>query len=51
MRLVTFVEGDKAPRPGLVVVAGVVDLGVEGFEDTIAFMGAPESAQAEAARL
>ena len=50
MRLVTFVEGDKAPRPGLVVEQGIVDLGAEGFEDAIAFMGAPGSVQSEAAR-
>ena len=50
MRLVTFVEGGKAARPGLAVDGGVVDLGAEGFEDAIAFMGAPESVQAEAAR-
>ena len=50
MRLVTFVEGGKAARPGLVVDGGVVDLGAEGFEDAIAFMGAPGSVQAEAAR-
>ena len=50
MRLVTFVEGNKAARPGLVVDGGVVDLGAEGFEDAIAFMGAPGSVQAEAAR-
>jgi len=50
MRLVTFVEGGKAARPGLVVDGGVVDLGAEGFEDAIAFIGAPGSVQAEAAR-
>ena len=50
MRLVTFVEGNKAARPGLVVDGGVVDLGAEGFEDAIAFMGAAGSVQAEAAR-
>ena len=50
MRLVTFVEGGKAARPGLVVDGGVFDLGAEGFEDAIAFMGAPGSVQAEAAR-
>jgi len=49
MRLVTFVEGDKAPRPGLVVDWGVYDLGAEGFKDAIEFMGAPGSVQAEAA--
>jgi 2-keto-4-pentenoate hydratase/2-oxohepta-3-ene-1,7-dioic acid hydratase in catechol pathway len=32
------------------VDGGVVDLGAEGFEDAIAFMGAPGSVQAEAAR-
>ena len=50
MRLVTFVEGDKAARPGLVVDGGIVDLGAEGFKDAIEFMGAPGSVQAEAAR-
>jgi 2-keto-4-pentenoate hydratase/2-oxohepta-3-ene-1,7-dioic acid hydratase in catechol pathway len=49
MRLVTFVEGNKAARPGLVVDGGVVDLGSEGFEDAIAFMGAPVSVQADVA--
>jgi 2-keto-4-pentenoate hydratase/2-oxohepta-3-ene-1,7-dioic acid hydratase in catechol pathway len=50
MKLVTFVEGGKEPRPGLVVEGGVVDLGAEGFEDAIAFMGAPVSVQADMAR-
>jgi 2-keto-4-pentenoate hydratase/2-oxohepta-3-ene-1,7-dioic acid hydratase in catechol pathway len=50
MRLVTFVEGDKASRPGLVVEQGIVDLGVEGFGDAIEFMSASERAQEEAAR-
>ena len=49
MRLVTFVEGEKAARPGLVVDGGVVDLGAEGFEDAIAFMSAPVSVQADVA--
>jgi len=49
MRLVTYVEGDKAARPGLVVDGGVVDLGAEGFEDAIAFMSAPVSVQADVA--
>jgi len=49
MRLVTFVAGDKTPCPGLVVGEGIVDLYALGFKDAIAFMGAPESAQAEAA--
>jgi 2-keto-4-pentenoate hydratase/2-oxohepta-3-ene-1,7-dioic acid hydratase in catechol pathway len=49
MRLVTFVEGDKAPRPGLVVEQGIVDLGAEGFNDAIEFMGASSNVQLEAA--
>jgi 2-keto-4-pentenoate hydratase/2-oxohepta-3-ene-1,7-dioic acid hydratase in catechol pathway len=49
MKLVTFVEGNKAARPGLVVDGGVVDLGAEGFEDAIAFMSAPVSVQADVA--
>jgi len=50
MKLVTFVEGSKAPRPGLVMDGGVIDLGAEGFNDAIAFLGAPGSVQAEVAR-
>ena len=49
MRLVTFAEGDKAPRPGLVVEQGIVDLGAEGFNDTIEFMGSSRNVQTEAA--
>ena len=49
MRLVTFVEGDKSPRPGLVVEQGIVDLGAEGFNDAIEFMGASSNVQLEAA--
>jgi 2-keto-4-pentenoate hydratase/2-oxohepta-3-ene-1,7-dioic acid hydratase in catechol pathway len=49
MRLVTFVAGEKAARPGLVVDGGVVDLGAEGFKDAIAFLSAPASVQAEVA--
>ena len=49
MKLVTFVEDDKAARPGLVVERGIVDLGAQGFKDAIAFMGAPDSVHAEAA--
>ena len=49
MRLVTFVEGEKAARPGLVVDGGVVDLGAVGFKDAIAFMSAPVSVQADVA--
>ena len=49
MKLVTFVAGEKAARPGLVVDGGVVDLGAEGFEDAIAFMSAPVSVQVDVA--
>jgi 2-keto-4-pentenoate hydratase/2-oxohepta-3-ene-1,7-dioic acid hydratase in catechol pathway len=50
MRLVTFVEGNMAARPGLVVEQGIVDLGAQGFKGTIEFMSVPGSAQADAAR-
>ena len=50
MKLVMFVEGEKAARPGLVVEGGVIDLGAEGFRDSIAFMAAPASVQADVAR-
>ena len=50
MKLVTFVEGSGAPRPGLVVDGGIVDLGAEGFKDALAFIGAPPSVQADCAR-
>jgi len=50
MKLVMFVEGDKGPRPGLVVDGGVVDLGAEGFKDSVAFMAAASSVQADVAR-
>jgi len=50
MRLVTFAEGDKAPRPGLVVEQGIVDLGAEGFNDAIEFMGSSRNMQVAAAR-
>jgi 2-keto-4-pentenoate hydratase/2-oxohepta-3-ene-1,7-dioic acid hydratase in catechol pathway len=45
MKLVTFVESGKEPRPGLVVAGGVVDLSAEGFKDAIAFLIAPHSVQ------
>jgi 2-keto-4-pentenoate hydratase/2-oxohepta-3-ene-1,7-dioic acid hydratase in catechol pathway len=45
MKLVTFVEGDKGPRPGLVVDAGIIDLSAEGFTDSIAFMAAAQAVQ------
>jgi 2-keto-4-pentenoate hydratase/2-oxohepta-3-ene-1,7-dioic acid hydratase in catechol pathway len=50
MKLVTFVERDKGARPGLVVGGGVIDLGAEGFQDSLAFLAAPESVQADVAR-
>ena len=50
MKLVTFVEGDRGPRPGLVVDSGVVDLSAEGFKDPIAFMAAPRSVQTRVAQ-
>ena len=50
MKLVTFVEGDKGPRPGLVVDAGIFDLSKEGFKDTLAFIAAPASVQADVAK-
>src|ERR1019366_2523207 len=49
MKLVTFVEGDRGPRPGLVVDGGVIDLSAEGFRDSIAFMAAAPSVQANVA--
>jgi 2-keto-4-pentenoate hydratase/2-oxohepta-3-ene-1,7-dioic acid hydratase in catechol pathway len=50
MKLVTFIEGDGAARPGLVVDGSVVDLGAEGFHDAITFMAAPASVQADVAK-
>ena len=50
MKLVTFVEGDMGSRPGLVVEGGIIDLSAEGFKDSIAFMGAPASVQADLAK-
>src|SRR3984957_8458217 len=50
MRLVTFVAGDQGPRPGLVVDGGIVDLSAEGFKDSIAFMAAAPSVQADVAK-
>ncbi|HEX9199564.1 MAG TPA: fumarylacetoacetate hydrolase family protein [Acidobacteriaceae bacterium] len=49
MKLVTFVEGDRGPRPGLVVDGGIIDLSAEGFRDAIAFMAAAPSVQADVA--
>jgi 2-keto-4-pentenoate hydratase/2-oxohepta-3-ene-1,7-dioic acid hydratase in catechol pathway len=50
MKLVTFVEGDRGPRPGLVVDGGIIDLSVEGFKDSIAFMAAAASVQVDVAK-
>jgi 2-keto-4-pentenoate hydratase/2-oxohepta-3-ene-1,7-dioic acid hydratase in catechol pathway len=50
MKLVTFVEGDRGPRPGLVTGGGIIDLSAEGFKDSIAFMAAPASVQAAVAK-
>ena len=50
MKLVTFVEGDKGPRPGLLVDGGIVDLGAEGFKDSIAFLSAAASVQADVSK-
>ena len=49
MKLVTFVERDWGPRPGLVVDGGIIDLSAEGLRDSIAFMAAPPSVQADVA--
>jgi 2-keto-4-pentenoate hydratase/2-oxohepta-3-ene-1,7-dioic acid hydratase in catechol pathway len=50
MKLVTFVEGGKGPRPGLVVDGGIVDLSAEGFKDSLAFLAAASSVQADVAK-
>jgi 2-keto-4-pentenoate hydratase/2-oxohepta-3-ene-1,7-dioic acid hydratase in catechol pathway len=47
---VTFEKGDCGPRPGLVAEGGIVDLSAEGFKDSIAFMAAAASVQADLAR-
>jgi len=50
MKLVTYSQRDWGPRPGLVVDGGVIDLSAEGFRDSIAFMAAASSVQADVAR-
>jgi 2-keto-4-pentenoate hydratase/2-oxohepta-3-ene-1,7-dioic acid hydratase in catechol pathway len=50
MKLVTFVEGAKPARPGLVADGGIIDLGAEGFKDSLAFLAAAPSVQADCAR-
>jgi len=49
MKLVTFEEGNSAPRPGLAVDGGIVDLSVEGFKDSLAFLAAAPSVQKDVA--
>src|ERR1700722_1695066 len=51
MKLVKFELGDYGQRPGLVKDGGIVDLSAEGFRDSIAFMSAPASVQADVAKL
>jgi 2-keto-4-pentenoate hydratase/2-oxohepta-3-ene-1,7-dioic acid hydratase in catechol pathway len=50
MKLVTFEQGGRGERPGLIVDGGIVDLSAEGFRDAIAFMSAPASVQADVAK-
>ncbi len=50
MKLITFVDGKKDARPGLVAGDGVIDLGSEGFQDALAYLAAPESVQSDLAR-
>jgi 2-keto-4-pentenoate hydratase/2-oxohepta-3-ene-1,7-dioic acid hydratase in catechol pathway len=50
MKLVTFIEGSKPARPGLATDGGIVDLAAEGFKDTLAFLAAPQSVQADCTR-
>jgi len=50
MKLVTFEQGGRGVRPGLISDGGVVDLSAEGFRDTIAFMAAAPSVQADVAK-
>lgn len=50
MKLVTFEQGGRGERPGLIVDGGLVDLSAEGFRDAIAFMSAPASVRADVAK-
>jgi 2-keto-4-pentenoate hydratase/2-oxohepta-3-ene-1,7-dioic acid hydratase in catechol pathway len=50
MKLVTFEQGGRGERPGLIVDGGIVDLSAEGFRDAIAFMSAPASVQVDVAK-
>lgn len=49
MKLVTFEQGGRGDRPGLIVDGNLLDLSAEGFRDAIAFMSAPASVQADVA--
>ena len=50
MKLVTFEQGGRGDRPGLIVDGNLLDLSAEGFRDAIAFMSAPASVQADVAK-
>ena len=50
MKLVTFEQGGRGERPGLIVDGGLVDLSAEGFRDAIAFIAAPASVRADVAK-
>jgi len=50
MKLVTFEQGGRGVRPGLIADGGVIDLSAEGFRDAIAFIAAPASVQADVAK-
>ena len=50
MKLVTFEQGGRGDRPGLIGDGGLLDLSAEGFRDAIAFMAAPASVQADVAK-
>jgi 2-keto-4-pentenoate hydratase/2-oxohepta-3-ene-1,7-dioic acid hydratase in catechol pathway len=50
MKLVTFEQGGRGNRPGLIGDGGIVDLSAEGFRDAIAFMTAQSSVQGDVSR-
>ena len=50
MKLVTFEQGGRGDRPGLIVDGSLLDLSAEGFRDAIAFMSAAASVQADVAK-
>jgi 2-keto-4-pentenoate hydratase/2-oxohepta-3-ene-1,7-dioic acid hydratase in catechol pathway len=49
MKLITFTAEGRPGRPGLVVDDRIIDLAVEGFPDTLAFLAAPRSVQSDVA--